>query len=302
MKRNAKPAATATPLCDLTGELEGRFLHQLNVGAKRDVSLLSTARELGARGGRSRGPQEFRVHHWHAGTCNQFDLPPTPQIYFHVQPLGDNYLCVASRCAPDERNAHLFDNRGNALSSFHAGDGIEDVQIAPDGKIWISYFGEGVFGDSPLGAQGLNCFDKTGERLFGFVSDIVNLPDYAQSFVDCYALNIASNRDTWLLYYTGFPLVHLRELKLKAAFEPTPEISGSHAFAVCDTRRLFVGGYQHKSRVFWRDEASQRQVEIETLDEAGEPIIWDRACGRGADLFLCDEARVRLLSLNEVGF
>ncbi len=306
-KRNPRTPATsqrvaASLLCDLTPNLQGRTLHALNIGAHRDVSLLSTARPLQARAGRSPGPKNFRVHHWHAGTWREFDLPPTPQIYFHAQPLGDNFLCVASRCASDEPNAHLFDDRGDALSSWHAGDGIEDVQIAPDGKIWISYFDEGVFSGSPLGAQGLNCFDETGARLFGFVGDIVNLPEYARGMADCYALNVASNRDVWLFYYTSFPLVHLRELKLKAVFEPAPEIIGSHAFAVCDSRRLFVGGYQRKGRIFWRDEARKLRVEIEVVDEAGEPVIWNRACGRGADLFLCDEARVYLISLNEVGF
>ena len=302
MKRAARPAATATLLCDLTDNLEGRFLHQLNIGAKRDVTLLSLATKLEPRGGRSKGPKNFRVHHWHAGDWHQFDLPPTPQIYYHAQPLGDNYLCVVSRCAPDEPNVHLFDETGNKLSSFHAGDGIEDVQVAPDGKIWISYFDEGVFGDTPLGAQGLNCFNAAGKRLFGFVNDIVNLPAYARGMADCYAFNVASNRDTWLFYYTDFPLVHLREFGLKSVFAPTPEIVGAHAFAVCDTRRLFTGGYQYKSRSFWRDEASKRQVEIEAVDEAGAPVSWNRACGRGADLFLCDEARVRILSLNEIGF
>ena len=302
MKRAPTPTATAALLCDLTAALNGRFLHGLNIGARRDVTLLSAGQEVSARAGRSQGAKNLRAHHWHAGDYHEFDLPPTPQIYFHLQPLGENYLCVASRCAPDEPNAHLFDKKGVAIASWHAGDGIEDVQISPDGKIWVSYFDEGVFGDMPLGAQGLNCFDARGERLFGYQTDIVNLPDYAQGMADCYALNVASNRDTWLFYYTGFPLVNLCELKLKAVFAPTPEITGSHAFAVCDSRRLFVGGYQHKGRIFWREEASKRQVEIAAVDEAGEAIGWNRVYGRGADLFLCDHARVRILSLKEIGF
>ena len=58
----------------------------------------------------------------------------------------------------------------------------------------------------------------------------------------------------------------------------------------------------NKKQLFWRDEASGRQVEIEAVDENGELITWNRVCGRGADLFLCDGARVRMLSLNEIDF
>ena len=159
-------AATANLLCDLTANLGDHNLHSLNIGAKRDVLAISTKGELRARAGRSPGPKNFRVHHWHAGNYRQFDLPPTPQIYYHVQPLGNDYLCVASRCAPDEPNAHLFDDGGNALSSFHAGDGIEEVQVAPDSKIWISYFDEGVFSGSPLSSEGLVCFDARGRAAF----------------------------------------------------------------------------------------------------------------------------------------
>ncbi len=302
-KRNSKKQSVEAPLlCDLTDDLGERFLHHLCIGTKRDILMLSTSRELSVRVGRSPGPKQFRVQQWHNGDLREFELPSTPQVYYFVQALGEDYLCVASRCAPEESNAHLFDAEGNSLASWHAGDGIEDVQIAPDGKVWVSYFDEGVFGDLPLGAQGLNCFDARGERLFGFRDDIVNLPDYAQGMADCYALNVASNRDTWLFYYTDFPLVQLREFRLKNVFAPTPEIAGSHAFAVCDSRRLFVGGYEHKNRLFWRDESSGRQVELEAVDEAGAPLRWNRIYGRGADLFLCDDARVRMLSLNEIGF
>jgi len=37
------------------------------------------------------------------------------------------------------------------LRSFHAGDGIQDVEAAGDGTIWVGYFDEGVFGGTSLG-------------------------------------------------------------------------------------------------------------------------------------------------------
>lgn len=303
MRKSVKQTVVAPVLCDLTENLGERFFHQLSIGAKRDVLMLSTQEEMSVSVGRSQGPKNFRVHHWHAGALHQFDLPPTPQVYFHVQALDKNYLCVASRCAPEERNAHLYTDSGQHFGSWHVGDGVEDVQISPDGQVWVSYFDEGVFGDTEYSPQGLTCFDGRDFRFtFGFRNDIVNLPDYAQGMADCYALNVASNRDTWLLYYTDFPLVHLREFQIKDVFAPTPEIIGAHAFAVCSSRRLFVGGYERRGRLFWRDDAIKRQVEIEVVDEMGKPLTWNYAGGRGADLFLCENARVRMLSLNEIGF
>lgn len=296
-----KHKVIAPSLCDLSDELGGRFFHRLCIGAKRDVLVLSAAKPLSVTAGRNRDKMQFRVYRWHNGELQEFDLPSTPQVYYSVQAVGDNYLCMASRCAPEERNAHLFSARGDWLGSWHAGDGIADVQISPDGKIWVSYFDEGVFSGSPIGAQGLVCFDSQGKLLFAFRKDCPSIPEECDGMADCYALNVASNRDTWLCYYTKFPLVHLRDLTFKEMFSPPPEMIGTHAFAVCGWRRLFVGGYKFRNRLFWRDEASKRQVEIEVVDENGAPLTWERAHGRGADLFLCSEAKVHTLSLNEIG-
>lgn len=295
-----KQTVVAPLLCDLTDELGDRFFHHLCIGAKRDALMLSTAKPLSVIAGRSRDKMQFRLHHWHHEELHEFDLPPTPQVYYYAQKLGNNYLCVAARCAPGEKNAHIFSTTGDLIRSFHVGDGINDVQTAPSGQIWISYFDEGVCGDTEHSPQGLTCFSEfETQRVFGFASDAEN-SHAPGSIIDCYALNVASNRDTWLCYYTDFPLVHLRDFKIKDVFLPPPEMIGSHAFAVCDWRRLFAGGYHFNNQLFWRDEASKRQ--IEAVDENGDAITGKRAHGRGADLFLCDVARVHILSLNEIGF
>lgn len=295
-----KQTVVAPVLFDLTEILGARFLPQICIGAKRDVLMISATEEFKALVGRGPGQKHFRIHHWHGGDLHEFDLPPTSQIYYFVQALGENYLCVSSRCEPDEHNVRIFDAAGKFIISWHAGDGIEDVQVSPDGQIWVSYFDEGVYGDTPLGNQGLVCFGSQGKLLFEFGKDCPAMPEICDGMSDCYALNVASNRDTWLCYYTNFPLVHLQKLAFKAVFPPPPEMIGSHAFAVCDSRRLFVGGYHFKNRLFWRDEASERQLEIEIVDENGDAIMWKRVHGRGADLFLCDQTRVRRVSLDEI--
>ncbi|HEX8464850.1 MAG TPA: hypothetical protein VF627_09565 [Abditibacterium sp.] len=242
----------------------------------------------------------FTLHHWHNQSNQEIILPPIQQAYYEAQAMkNDEFLCVASRCHRQEKNALVFNHDGVLQRSWHVGDGVEDVQVAPNGAIWVSYFDEGVFGDTPISNQGLNCFDSEGNRKFGFLNDTTGA---AVEIVDCYALNVASNRDTWLLFYTGFPLVHLREQKVHAIYQATPEMIGCHAFAICDSRRLFTGGYHFKNRIFWRDEASKRQVELEVTDQNGDELSWNHACGRGGDLFLCNGPKVWMLSLNEIGF
>ena len=293
-----KQKVVAPLLCDLTGELGGRVFHQLCIGAKRDVLILSTD-----KGG---GKQRTRIDHWHNGVVQKVDLLEETPVFHWVGAMVEGYLCVAGRWTREgreEHNAFLFDPHGIPLRSWYVGKGIADVQITPKGrKIWVSYFDEGVLnGEGQLAQQGLNCFNAQGEHIFGFARDIDKSPDLG-SIIDCYSLNITSDRDTWLCYYTGFPIVHLRDLEEKERFQPPPEAIGTSAFTVHNTQRLFVGGYKHENQLFWRDEASKRQVEIEVVDENGDAVTWKRAHGRGADLFLCDDAKVHILSLNEIGF
>ena len=45
---------------------------------------------------------------------------------------------------------------------------------------------------------------------------------------DCYALNVASEQDVWLHYYTQFPLVLLHDRKIRSAWQMP--VRGSDAF------------------------------------------------------------------------
>ena len=277
--------------CDFTGEVVGRHFHSLSIGPKSDVLVLSLAAPAPRFGPAT---NSFVLH---LGQ-NRVELPPTTQFLSSAQPmLGGSFLCVAHRCGVGEKNAHAFSADGSLLDSWHVGDGIEDVQATRDGQLWISYFDEGVYGGTELSHQGLNCFGVCGQRLFGFGDARGTL----SPIDDCYALNVANDRDAWLFYYSGFPLVHLRDRKVKAVYEP-PEMIGSHAFAVQGLRFLFLGGYTHKKRIFWRDESRKLQVELDLRDGKGEPIGWQRARGRGADLFLLDGPKVWRLSLDEIAF
>ena len=126
---------------------------------------------------------------------------------FHMQPIEDGWL-IGDRRGP----VGLYDHTGVRRRSLDLGDASEDVQTAPDGRIWVSYFDEGVFGGT-IAKQGVVCFDLNGTPQFRYA-------DFAQQnklpFVaDCYAMNVVSSRDVWLSYYMDFPLVHIVDGALK---------------------------------------------------------------------------------------
>ena len=300
-----KYPVTAALLCDLSNELEGRYFSRLCVGDNRDILVLSTEQENIGLNFRLKAPASFRIHHWQERQVRAVQLPRLDATFYIATPMERNYFCIATSRVNEKRNVYLFDSEGHLLHTYNLGHSIKDIQISADDQIWLAYGDEGVF-SMEKGApnqQGLACFDAQMNLTFGFLDDIAQNPSNELDMIsDCYALNVVSSSDVWLCYYGGFPLVHLHDRQVKAVFQPPAEMRGSHCFAVAGTRHLFTGGYHYKGQIFWRDEESKRQVEIEAVNEGGEPITWNRAYGRGADLFLCDEAKIHILSLNEIGF
>lgn len=305
MNAQNKHPITTLLLCDLSNELEGRYFSRICVGAHRDILVLSTEQEHIGTNFRLKESASFRIHHWRDRQIREIQLPPSDASYHLAEVSEENYLCIAANRVDEKRNAHLFDGRGHLLHSYDLGVSIADIQISTNNQIWVAYMDEGIFGmeEGALSQQGLCCFDAQGNRTFGFFDDIVSNPaNGLDSIFDCYALNVVSSRDVWLCYYTEFPLVHLHDYQVQTIFQPSAEVIGSGTFAISGTCRLFTGGYHYGGQIFWRDEASGRQVEIEAVNETGQPVVWERAKGRGADLFLCDGGKVYMLSLNEISF
>jgi hypothetical protein len=143
---------------------------------------------------------------------------------FHVQRFGSGWLLA------DSRGGHtsFHDASGAARSQIELGDAIESIQTTTDGRIWVSYFDEGVFGNG-IGRQGLVCFNSSGKDLFKY-ADFAEQNDLPM-ICDCYALNVDVSGDVWFNYYTDFPLVRLHEYKLESLW-PEFGVLGN-AFAVC---------------------------------------------------------------------
>lgn len=234
------------------------------------------------------GVNEFLVQS-HPGAA-PLALRETRENYHFVQPLpGRRWLLVRGRSTgTEDANASVYDQTGAALYSFHLGDGIADVQTASDGRVWVSYFDEGVFAQpfgQSLGHSGLNCFDDKGSLLWRFTDPL------GGTMADCYAVNVASDRETWLSYYTDFPLVRVKDQQVVSMWKDCP-VRGSHAFAVFDQLALFAGGYEEKGKLFLVrlgiDEALLRE-EVRAVRDDAQALRFVWAIGRGSRLFLIDD-------------
>jgi hypothetical protein len=230
-------------------------------------------------------PNDFRIHHFLEDQWFTVDIEATNENFHAVQPLGtDQWLLV--RCRADtsaDRNAHVVDSYGRIEHSFHAGDGINDVQVTADSKIWCSFFDEGVFSDNELGQNGLICLDIQGNKLF----DYGLISAKTSSIVDCYALNVSGNHETWLYYYTDFPLVQITDFQLK--WSARMPVSGSHAFAVNGELALFFGSYKEKQRLIEVDLSTRRLRKLFAVTDDGSKIKVSGAFGRAHHLYLVTE-------------
>lgn len=202
-----------------------------------------------------------------------------------IQPLGTNRWLVARARArnPLELNAHVFTTDGQRNGSFPVGDAIEDVQTTEDGRIWASYFDEGVFGDGELARSGLVCFDGQGRPILRH-AELAERHGLAPIH-DCYAVNVATARDTWLYYYTDFPLVRLRDLRSDRVWRDPP-VQGARAFGVFGDLVLFAGGFDARNGLTLTSIGQKDAERIQAVDQEGKPIDGRDAFSRGSVLFL----------------
>jgi hypothetical protein len=205
----------------------------------------------------------------------------------NVQPLAGGWLLSEARGG----RATLYDRAGASRESIHLGDAIEDVQTTANGKIWVSYFDEGVYGGGIGGQQGLVCFDVAGKPIFKYF-------DFAEQnklpFIDdCYALNVVSDEEAWLSYYSAFPLVSIKNFQLDQVWEDFGCMRG--AFGITSRAVIFPKCYMRinneRPHLLRRTLTASPETEpIETVDEDG--ILIDGfvgAAARGSHLLIWTE-------------
>lgn len=261
------------------------------------------------------GPGILRFLHFHFADERVTRLP-IPETEMHVPllvPFVDGRLLLLSpRVDLETRrdNATVYDPAGRPLASFRTGDAVADVQVTATGNIWVSHFDESV--------RTLDCYSATGEQLFryGKQPPAGNLP----GMLDCYALNVASERDVWVYGYPDFPLLWLRDHQRAGCWDASV-VRGSHAFAV-DGERVLVAGqypeYDAEGRLV-RGSGKHRLLYLLTLAtgvvEALQPVypadeymqhrvpirFKRRQCvGRGGRLYLSDGEDVYVFDLTQL--
>lgn len=298
----------ATRVADLDEIARSRHVITVTAGPRNDLVVFSMDaqpdyRETAPSGAsfaklRANRPNHYRIDHFLGGEWHSITLPPTKENFHGVQPLSkEGWLLVRARSKGEtDRNAHVFSLDGMPIRSFHAGDGIKDVQTTEAGDIWVSYFDEGVFGDTPLGGSGLACLNRSGKVQFNFneVAWAGKMPDIA----DCYAFTVCSEREVWACYYTDFPLVRLVDRQV-ARIWPKVGVAGSHAFAVSGQRVLFAGTYKKRQSLFLADLEKARVKEQVPVAGNGRVIRSFTAFGRGPRLYLYSGTAVFAVDLAE---
>jgi hypothetical protein len=191
-----------------------------------------------------------------------------------IDVLGDGFVLAAARCrmptgpaaatvaeleAQIPHNARIIAADGSTRTTFHAGDGIEQVMTDQTNNIWISYFDEASICAPHLATQhpghpphrftmsmpGLIRWTEDGEPAWYAVQDATG----PSSWVDCYALNVGADR-AWAYPYTAFPLVEIDQIGVRCV-RRTPVRSASGVI-VAGERVAFVAGQGHGAKAAGR--------------------------------------------------
>jgi hypothetical protein len=231
-----------------------------SVSGEGSAIVLSLSRETADHFGVTRDPRGERWY-FEQGPKEPYDavaLLPGDRTYQrlrlrgltawfpHIQALPNGeILIVNARCdhRNEKDNGFVYGPDGLLRRSFPLGDGIEHVQTLTDGRIWIGYFDEGIFGNEgwqnkpwvrDAARSGLACFDATGKLLWRYR----HLPD-TRPICDCYALN-ATDDSVWTQHYPSFPLARISPHGVVHYWEC--EFTFAQALAISDQTVLFWDG------------------------------------------------------------
>jgi hypothetical protein len=259
---------------DLSETLRERPVISFSLDYSGRLFVLATEQKVDYRKGTSvrlktTTPHDFVVIEATEDYVTEYRIPDQYWNYHHVQPLPDDeLLLVCSRALFRRRddfdlNGRVFSLDGKFKREFLLGDGIAQVQTTQDGTIWTSYFDEGVFGNfgwsANVGESGLIQWDQNGNQLYTFkpVGGI-------DMIADCYAMNTLSSTETWVCYYTEFPLVRIVKGRV-VEFWNSPA-RGSNAFAVLGRYVVFCGTYEDRLLHLYELKTKSQMIHLADFD------------------------------------
>lgn len=226
-------------------------------------------------------PKAHHLMHWEAGKLHTVTFDQSQGLStLHVQRFDKGWLLGERRGG----KATLHDAQGAVRRTLDLGDASEDLQTTAEGRIWVSYFDEGVFGRG-IGRQGLVCFDHEGSPVFQYA-------DYAEQHdlpmvADCYAMNVDQTGSVWINYYMDFPLVQLCNFKAERVWKEVGAFGS--VFAVRGEEVIHMHGKQLavSQLEHLQDEPRPAHAEDETANIlAPLPDSYVGVAARGAVFFL----------------
>ncbi|WP_141546579.1 hypothetical protein [Bacillus wiedmannii] len=154
-----------------------------------------------------------------------------------MQRIGERWLFIFNY---EDENVVIYNPDGSEYVKFYAGEGIQDCQVDVNEDIWVSYCDEGIFGECPIGANGIVTFDSKGQLIFDSYDQYVE--KYNIPYIDdCYAMNVIDG-DVWLYYYSESPLVQMKDKNFHMSWNEINVIKEirSESFAVSQDKVVFI--------------------------------------------------------------
>jgi hypothetical protein len=313
------------PWIDLAPYLSGFELVSLSLGPNGELYALAVTAPADYRYTAPLGasfpkvwtdnPHDVRILCVDGGHVAQRDIPDQHWNFSYAQPLPDDELLLVvsrSRCFADDvydLNAKVYARDGALKREFLLGDGIRDVQATTDGRLWVSYFDEGIFGNfggrEPIGKPGLILWDRFGNRLFAY-SPPKELEPYAR-MSSCDGLNVISDADVWCYYFDmapsgTFPLISLREGRVASTWRCP--VHGARGIALWQPYILFAGAYRKRDEYYLYELFDGGRIEhrmtFKAVNEDGIPLHGYRITARGSAIILTHESRLYRLDVGEL--
>jgi len=210
----------------------------------------------------------------------------------HVQLLKNDRILVAGGRAglfsEESKNGRIYSIDGKLLFSLGLGDGIEDIQSSDGSSIWVSYFDQGVLGDSPIGNSGLIRIVPGEEKYWE-----LELPQGYGPMIDMYAFTVTKGGDVWFYYYSDFALGNVRkDGTVNCVKVPC---KGALAAVANETHVMLLGSYERLDvgTIFYRGNLNSPVYSgtLEFVDQNGNVFVPTRIVGKGENIICLSDDR-----------